>query len=259
MFQWFQCADARRSERTELGPLAVFACHLLSLVAVSCATNVSAAKSQVFIRDVEASGVKPFWIDLTEVTVREYSLCVRDGKCAVATRTTGYANYGPGYLTHADSVRESVCNYGYRERAEHPMNCVNWDMAQRYCLWRNARLPTASEWRVAACGSRRAGFAWGVSGVLQGRVCLMNSMAPMTCPVAAHPLGRTRDGVLGMSGNVSEWTSSQSCAECRDHRLIMGGSILGAFPEDGFLCSAKPRSRHRLGRHADIGFRCVVD
>ena len=78
--------------------------------------------------------VKTFFIDRTEVTVSAYAECVRAGECSKPS-TGGY------------------CNWGERGREKHPINCVDWNQASKFCAWKGKRLPTEAEWEKAARGT----------------------------------------------------------------------------------------------------------
>jgi len=70
-------------------------------------------------------------LDVQEVTTADYEACVQKTSCSQ-----------PGQGTY--------CNYGVRERLQHPINCVNLKQAEDYCRAHGWRLPTAAEWRQAA-------------------------------------------------------------------------------------------------------------
>ena len=73
----------------------------------------------------------------------------------------------------------------------------------------------------------------------------------VTSPVDAKPAGATADGIMGMAGNVSEWTSSNLAA----HAVVRGGSWLDGEPADFEVAVrhlAKPGFRSPI-----VGFRCA--
>lgn len=102
-----------------------------------------------------------FCIDRTEVTVRAFRRCVADEanpkRCRAVPRTT--------YKTAEDraSFWNSLCNGAVADREEHPINCVDWEMADGYCKWRGAQLPTEAQWEYAAGGPERRRYPWGAA------------------------------------------------------------------------------------------------
>ena len=74
-----------------------------------------------------------FWIYQSEVTNRQYSLCVAAGECAVPDLQDD--------LTYDDPLH-----------ANDPLVGVTWDQAGTYCGFVHARLPTEPEWEKTARG-----------------------------------------------------------------------------------------------------------
>jgi formylglycine-generating enzyme required for sulfatase activity len=190
-----------------------------------------------------------FFIDRFEVTMGAYALCVEAGTC------------------RTPPTSELRCNFGRPDRRDHPMNCVTGEEAQRYCLWRGARLPTEPEWDYAARGDDRRIYAWGPedpgtrahwSGYCGGRGC-----GDGTAVVGSHPLDRSPFGLLDMTGNVREWVSDRMDyvgGEVWDpHEPIAGYALRGGGWSTDLArylrCSARS-SADELDRSAD-GFRCA--
>ncbi|MCA9643010.1 MAG: SUMF1/EgtB/PvdO family nonheme iron enzyme, partial [Myxococcales bacterium] len=130
--------------------------------------------------------LQPFCLDKTEVTVDAYEACVKDGKCNQA------------------SSKHRFCNLRWEGRGKHPINCVDWHQAAAYCKAQDARLPTEVEWEFAARGGEEyRAYSWG-SEDPDGRTCWKHPGG--SCEVGKYAPGAF--GLLDMTGNVWEWTSS---------------------------------------------------
>jgi formylglycine-generating enzyme required for sulfatase activity len=100
--------------------------------------------------------LKPFSMDVTEVTVAAYEACVDAGSCS----TLDLNEYDP-------------CNWGKSDRGNHPINCVDWEQATSFCRWANKRLPTEEEWEYGAL----QGGAWGIGSIPGATRCRRTSCA----------------------------------------------------------------------------------
>lgn len=196
-------------------------------------------------------GLDGFALDKTEVTVAEYRECVKAGACT-------------------EAGRGELCNGEAKGFDSHPINCVDQTQASAFCAWTGRRLPTAKEWELAACGRDGRTYAWPGHDT-DGRECLERdvdygpgsgarilSPAKGTCPVDEHPNGATDRGVLGLGGNVSEWTSTEIGAPypSSNRWATMGPSwVYRRFGPD-IACSAQ-RAHAPTQRDALLGFRCA--
>jgi formylglycine-generating enzyme required for sulfatase activity len=206
-----------------------------------------------------------FWIDQTEVTNAHYGTCVAAGACSAPTTCSW------GEPTYEDPLR-----------ADHPVICVPWRAAHAYCEWAGGRLPTESEWEVAARGPDARVYPWGdaFDGTRLNscdadcphedqRVTDYDDGYVQTGPVGSYPGGATWCGALDMAGNVWEWVAdwygryplagqtNPSGPESGSERVIRGGSWY-ENNDYGFLRADHrhpfdPRDHNHL-----IGFRCVM-
>jgi formylglycine-generating enzyme required for sulfatase activity len=195
--------------------------------------------------------IDSFYIDTYEVTNVMYRTCVEAGACQFPKRVN------------------SVTRVAYYTRPEfdnYPVVYVDWYMANSFCAWRGARLPTEAEWEKAARGTEGRTYPWGeeISSTEANYAGAQND----TASVFDFANGMSPYGVHNMAGNVAEWTNSlfvgypYSAMDGREDpnvtgdRVIRGGSWVKADDAD------KLRSFHR--ERADpntfsenIGFRCV--
>lgn len=145
----------------------------------------------------ESSIQSPFAISRTEITFREYEMCVEDLGC-------------PG----------DVSDHGWG-RGERPVINVSWDDAVAYTDWLSRktrhryRLPTETEWEYAARAGSTTKFPWGdAAGVGQAncRSCGTPWSGRQSAPVGQF--APNAFGLFDMHGNVSEWV-----ANCWTERL----------------------------------------
>jgi hypothetical protein len=190
----------------------------------------------------EVAEVGALCLDVAEVTAAAYAACVQRGACEESGLRCGKA-----------------ATYGNKAKAGHPVNCVTWNDADRYCRAQGKRLPSEAEWEWAARGRLRAfAYPWG-SGPPADRACWDGQGSTLgkggrneTCPVGAFPGGDSPDGIHDLGGNVREWTSSRVGRD----RVVRGGSWGDSLPE--FL-AAGFRGMNAVDERFELtGFRCAA-
>lgn len=217
--------------------------------------------------------LKSYWLDVNEVTVNGYRVCVEEKACT-------------------EPAKGGYCNWKNDERGEdHPINCVNYDQADTYCKWAGKRLPTEKEWEHAArtsfdksSGPLKDLFPWGAGmpspkivnacggecrayfakrGKPKPAMYEVEDGFPVTAPVGSFPEGETKEGLRDMAGNVWEWTKSPFCVypdeECGNSTefVIRGGGYQSFQPR-----TLEVTSREALPRTEAtdaVGFRCAKD
>jgi iron(II)-dependent oxidoreductase len=96
-------------------------------------------------------------------------------------------------------------------RKDLPVMHVNWYEAEAYCKWGRRRLPTETEWEMAAAGEphikeKKRNFPWGDEPPTPERTNL-NGRALGLVEAGALPDGDSAFGCRQMIGNVWEWTA----------------------------------------------------
>lgn len=150
--------------------------------------------------------VADFSIDKTEVTVGAYRECVSHGGCEPARM--------------AEKHEYHWCNWRLADHENHPVNCINWTNADRYCRWVNKRLPTQDEWEFAARSRARYGKRpWPGQAEPTCKEATIKIRADQLCgptctlPVCTPVKGTTELGLCDVVGNVSEWTADGKVQE----------------------------------------------
>jgi formylglycine-generating enzyme required for sulfatase activity len=142
---------------------------------------------------------KPFCMDATEVTVGAYEKCVAEGECTK-----------PDFRTHW---------IVYPDKADYPVNMVDWRQAKHYCDFAGKSLPTEAQWEWAASGGDGRKWPWGdtpptcdladfTPGDLTAPACDCGCNGGGASPVATHPDGDTEwpsGKIHDLAGNVWEW------------------------------------------------------
>ena len=177
----------------------------------------------------------------SEITVEQYKKCVASGACK------------------DDHVGKSgsYCNYGFKNRRNHPVNCVDWYGAVQYCEWVGGRLPSEIEWRAEAANYQTREYPWGNEppscefAVMDdgNDGCNLDS----TWPVCSKPRGNSASGLCDMGGNVQEWILSSKWG----YRLLLGGSWLSSNV-DQLKVTSRDQGFPSRG-YKDDGFRCAKE
>jgi len=193
-----------------------------------------------------------FWIDQTEVTNAMYRKCVDDGACKQPRST--HSSSHPLY-------------YGNPEFDNYPMIRVDWHTAKAYCSWAGRALPTEAQWEKAARGTTGRIYPWGNDLPNGGLLNYNNDVGDVT-EVGSYPSGASIYGVLDMTGNVFEWTTTlykpypYEADDGREDLSVSDARVLrgGAWSSNGNFIRATTRIRSNPTNSTDYyGFRCALD
>ena len=194
-----------------------------------------------------------FDIQQREVTNRDYQAFL--ASCAVGSECG--PRELPSYWDDIDFLDTHL---------DHPVVFVSWGDAAAFARWSGARLPTADEWERAARGTDGRDFPWG-PGWEPGAANILGPdhgpKADAPRQIATWPVTEARyardaspDGVLGMAGNVSEWTASPSPRE-PNLLVVAGGSFDSWDYMDGRAWTRVPK--RPSDRSSSVGFRLARD
>ena len=174
--------------------------------------------------------------------------------------------YPPGRQTQPGYWNDDAFN-----NPGQPVVGVCWHEARAYCAWLSAqiglpfRLPTEAEREAAARGQRSRRYAYGKD--FDASCCnTFETHIRRTTPIGVFPGGETPEGLVDMTGNIWDWTSSlyqsyrYDAGDGRERitgdgrRVVRGGS----WNNDRGAARATCRYRGRpVNRDDGIGFRVV--
>ncbi|MFN8444460.1 MAG: SUMF1/EgtB/PvdO family nonheme iron enzyme [Caldilineaceae bacterium] len=189
--------------------------------------------------------VGSFWLQSEEVTNEQYSLCVKAKVCSEPAN---------------DQWQQLIY-------AKYPVTHVTWEQAMTYATWAGGRLPSEAEWEHACRASDNRTYPWGEQQP-STESANFNNPAAGADEVGSFLSGASADGLLDLSGNVAEWTSSldKPYPYAKDDgredpndpgkRIARGGSFIYSYYQ--LRCfsrlALKPSSANR-----DVGFRVLVE
>ena len=202
---------------------------------------------------------RPFKMDVFEVTNGKYAQCVEAKACVepLRKRSLTVLNY-----------------YGNPFYDNFPILYINQFEAQNYCNWLGKRLPTEFEWMKATWDGEEKTYLWGeekpdyeaypdtfYANTTRGYPQMTNWDV---VEVGTFPKDRTIGGIMDMSGNVSEWTTSEWTKNLCDNPPCHGkfGSDLVVSKGGAYTMGPELATRYPWtpwSHSFKVGFRCVKD
>lgn len=187
----------------------------------------------------ERLNLPAFLISKYEVTIREYAEFLNfleknpvlatafdhpdqpPGKSHIPRNWADMTDVTPPHPGYYNRVKRWGQYQGASLTLDSPVFGVDWFDAYAYAKWKGHRLPTEQEWEKAALGPNDSPFPWGESPdptLANTGQDFTPSPDPKTggdidgfkrwSPVDSPASDTSATGVVGTSGNVSEWTST---------------------------------------------------
>ena len=195
-----------------------------------------------FSKPAHMVSVKPFFIDVTEVTNEAYSEFVKaTDHAAPLTWANGKPPVG---------------------KEKFPVTGVSWYDALEFAAWSGKRLPTEAEWEFAARGGDNRTYPWGdLWSAGSANVASKDGIRAVGGGLAS-PFG-----VYDMAGNVWEWTSSDAKSYGSGKQIPWSRLRLKVIRGGNWLSDSRTASSTFRGfygatgekEYNSTGFRCAKD
>ena len=228
--------------------------------------------------------VAPFWIDRTPVTNGEYLDFMSDGGYR---RRELWSEAGLAWLSES---KAEAPKYWWQEQGswlrrsmdrvtapdpDAPVIHVCYHEAEAFARWAGKRLPSESEWEIAASWDARRSIArdypWGAAEATSHEANV-DQLAFDVAPVDAYPANVSASGCYGMIGDVWEWTSSDFAGHPgfaafpyaeysevffgTEYKVLRGGSWA---TRTGAIRNTFRNWDYPIRRQIFSGFRCARD
>ena len=195
-----------------------------------------------------------FYMDKYEVTNALYESCVSAYGCVQPTRE-GDGYEGEGFVIRPYTGRQSY--YGNVKYDNYPVMYVTWKMADIFCQWRGARLPTEAEWEKAARGKDGLTYSdWSRSNYSRNQIY-------STSEVGLYETDKSPYGIYDMFGNVDEFVADWYQ---EDYYQTLGDFVsnpTGPLSGDGHVVRGGYATlRYMISTFSSedtLGFRCARD
>lgn len=190
-----------------------------------------------------------YWIYSTEVTNRQYALCVDQGWCTP-----------PDLAANSDFV-------GFDGQNKAVVG-VTHDQASDYCNFVGGDLPTEAQWEKAARGTDGRSYPWG-DATPTCELLNFGACTKQISDVTNYPKGQSVYGTMSMAGNVYEWVADwydplyYASGPAGDPPGPLTGQAR-VIRSSGFRSTADQSLSYARSYGSpndyrpDLGFRCVV-
>lgn len=231
-------------------------------------------------QESEEIELSEFWIGTYEVSISDYAIFLEDldadPKKAETLRHPDQPKEKTNFIPERwDQIYDAAMKGGRFYGGAIDPNCpvigVDWWDAHAYAKWRGGRLPTEQEWEKAARGRSGNLFPWGDQIVPANFNSGLDHDSTETTeagsvdgykfwsPVDAIPTDESRYGVIGLAGNVSEWTATWDAhPDSPDKRVPLKRGASFAT-KSGFDLKARRAGDSAGERNFWTGFRIAAD
>lgn len=289
-------AELAKITEKETNRTALVAGSLIGFLIVAAVVTFLMIGSRPEVRDLEVfikvpAGVFPFqntgeieqpefWIGRHEVTIAEYAKFLDDlsahpdkvAKLRHPDQPAEKTSYAPEkWEQYYATAQKGGSFFGGKIDPNCPVVGVDYWDAHAYATWRGGRLPTEQEWEKAARGRSGSVYPWGdelvnanfnsgldhesKEGVAAGSI----DGYKYWCPVDAIAADESRYGVIGLAGNVSEWTATWDAhPDVPDKRVPLKRGASFATTA-GFELTARRAAETPGERNYWTGFRIASD
>ena len=194
-----------------------------------------------------ATKLKPFYMDVTEVTVEQYRKFLKTTK-------------------DDKSVRVRVASVDEELPGDLPMTALPWGDAVSYCQWLGKSLPTEAQWDKAARGEAGFPHPWGFGKP----IWFPKRSRDQIDPVKFYATDKSPYGIYDLAGNAREWCADWyrpdafASIKPEDQPLIdWEGPKIGDAQSGRVVKGNGPdwKAWHRAGESAvskNLGFRGVL-
>ena len=149
---------------------------------------------------------------------------------------------------------------------------VSWYIADWFCQWIGARLPSVTEWEKAARGVDGRLYPWGDEwdinkgnfdpAVSRAAGRITGNIETLATPVDSYPSGVSPFGVWDMCGNVYEWTSTVRMFDHREGPVLKSHTVKHPTDPpwfDAIMALDRLGGRNENDQYEYTGFRPVKD
>jgi formylglycine-generating enzyme required for sulfatase activity len=237
-------------------------------------TVVPVPAGQFTYQQGQKETTQAFYIDKYEVTIGQYIKFLaalskaQPGEFAHPNQNNPNKDHRPeDWSRIIESIRTEGSYRGQKLTLNYPVFNVDWYDAYAYAKWAGKRLPTEQEWEKAARGLKGNSYTWGsVIGdppyANVGFDYKSNRIKERQAMVAREVNQNDKDisafGVVGMAGNVSEWTASEA-SHPRFPSLTVHVVRGGNFTARRVELTSRILEEVNETRRNWLGFRCVSD